>query len=88
MKHLTDELLSVRVRLDRLKRECDEALVAVEWADAGERRAAGYLLGAVPAHVERLERSILRRADELGMSLVPDNIIPFPHGDAEPIEAS
>lgn len=78
------EMMEVHIRLRRLLRECQEAVLVAEWADAGERRAAGYLLGEVPAHVERYERSILRRADELGFSLLPDNIVPFP-GDGEPI---
>ena len=75
------EAMEVRIRLARIQRECDEALLAVQWADAGERRAAGHLLGHMPAHVDRYERSILRRAQEIGYAIA-DNIVQFPVADA------
>lgn len=74
------DLYEMRWRLEEILHECDEALIAIEWTDAGERRAAGYLLGQVPARVDRYERSIRRRAREIGYDL-PDNVIPFPTGE-------
>lgn len=64
-----DEIADIVKRSREVARESEEAQLAVEWTENGERRAVAGLTGRGSANAELRDMEIVRRAHDIGFVL-------------------